>query len=374
MTSLPHVQAETAVYTEHTMVDAAENPPTNYEPIQRLEIEHYGCIQKTTFELTPLHALIGPNDSGKSTVLRALRTVTHLATSRFDSFRSPFEPSLGESSRIAVEFEDELGYAIQAKPNTALTEMVTQGQIAHTTWTRNLDQLGQVRFGENVALRNRLPSPVMVRFDPDNMRHPAPLIPDDQGIAFADERGQGLASVFDAIINRDVAAFIRIQDETKLLFPTVDKIGLSNTDNAHKVLAITLVDGTRVNAQSMSEGLLYYLAFSALRYIQGSRLFLVEEPENGLHPSRIADVVAVLREISKRSQVVIATHSPLVINELKGDEVTVLTRDANGTHAKLIKDTPNFDERSAVYALGELWVSYANGSDESPLLEGGART
>lgn len=31
-------------------------------------------------------------------------------------------------------------------------------------------------------------------------------------------------------------------------------------------------------------------------------------------------------------------------------------------------DTPNFAERSKVYALGELWLSYANGDDEGPLL------
>ena len=82
----------------------------------------------------------------------------------------------------------------------------------------------------------------------------------------------------------------------------------------------------------------------------------------------------VLREISKSSQVLIATHSPLVVNELTGDEVTVLTRGESGTQAFPIKDTPKFEERSQVYALGELWLSYANGADEAPLLKGETRT
>jgi hypothetical protein len=63
----------------------------------------------------------------------------------------------------------------------------------------------------------------------------------------------------------------------------------------------------------------------------------------------------------------------LVVNELRPEEVTVVTRDETGTHASLIRDTPEFEERSKVYALGELWVSYANGVDEAPLLKGGAR-
>ena len=44
--------------------------------VTRLHVEGFGCIQDATFELTPLHALIGPNDSGKSTALRALRALS----------------------------------------------------------------------------------------------------------------------------------------------------------------------------------------------------------------------------------------------------------------------------------------------------------
>ena len=83
----------------------------------------------------------------------------------------------------------------------------------------------------------------------------------------------------------------------------------------------------------------------------------------------------VLREISKTTQVLIATHSPLVINALEGDEVTLVTRSPErGTTGVLMKDTPGFEGRSKVYELGELWASYAHGVDEAPLLRGLART
>ena len=111
----------------------------------------------------------------------------------------------------------------------------------------------------------------------------------------------------------------------------------------------------------------------AIPHLEPTPLLLVEEPENGLHPARIAEVVRLLRDLSRTTQVLIATHSPLVINELQGDEVTVVTRDpVRGTQVKALSATPNFAERSRVYALGELWVSYANGTDEAPLLNGTA--
>jgi predicted ATPase len=43
--------------------------------LERLVVENYGCIQKAEFRLSRLHALIGPNDCGKSTVLQALWTL-----------------------------------------------------------------------------------------------------------------------------------------------------------------------------------------------------------------------------------------------------------------------------------------------------------
>lgn len=156
------------------------------------------------------------------------------------------------------------------------------------------------------------------------------------------------------------------------LFPTVKSIGLSVPAGQMKAVKATLKDGKEIAASEMSEGLLYFLGFAALQYC-GSSLLLVEEPENGLHPSRIRDVMEILRKISETAQVVIATHSPLVINEMKPNEVTVVTRNESGTHCQPIGGTPGFADRSKVYALGELWLSYANGRDEAPLLTGGAR-
>jgi hypothetical protein len=40
-----------------------------------------------------------------------------------------------------------------------------------------------------------------------------------------------------------------------------------------------------------------------------------------------------------------------------------------GTHLSPIKETPHFEERSKVYALGELWLSYADGKSEAPLFD-----
>ena len=386
-----------------------------HTPIQKVTIQNCGCVRKAEVNLTRLHALIGPNDSGKSTILRALRTATQFATEGFTQDEKgedppvdfttrtrtrtstnavqpgsgdirPFTPLVSEASGDAfiwIALESSLEYQV-GNSDGKLFEFAT----AHGGRRLLSDRHPRAPFGKSSLwtsqlaikdperrlsmLKAQLAPATLVRFDPDALREAVPLLPESEGIRFVDERGKGLAAVYDAILNRDREAFQNIEKRAVELFPTMKGIGLLNLDGQRKVVMATLRDGTRISASEMSEGLLYFLGFAALQYC-GSSLLLVEEPENGLHPSRIRDVMQILRKISDTAQVVIATHSPLVINEMNPDEVTVVTRDDGGTHCMPIGRTPGFADRAKVYALGELWLSYANGKDEAPLLKGGAR-
>jgi len=211
-------------------------------------------------------------------------------------------------------------------------------------------------------------SPQWLHLDADAMRQPSVLFFEREEQA-VESNGARLPAVYDAILNRGDDTFLNIAREVRSLFPSIKNIRLKNIAADTKAFEIELVSGQLVPASFVSDGVLYYLAFAALEHLSPVSVVLVEEPENGLHPARIADVMRVLRRVSERVQVIMATHSPFVINELQGDEVTVVTRpDGRGTRVRRLCDTPNFEERSKVYALGELWVSYADGKNEEPLL------
>jgi hypothetical protein len=64
--------------------------------ITELHATGYGCLKDVRLKLGGLHALIGPNDSGKSTILRALRTLGQLAARTFEHRATwePFDPGL----------------------------------------------------------------------------------------------------------------------------------------------------------------------------------------------------------------------------------------------------------------------------------------
>jgi predicted ATPase len=347
--------------------------------IERLEIENYGCIKKAGFALTPLHAFIGPNDSGKSTILRAVRTLASAVSAEtgvsqdvvgaLSAMKNGFRLGVESASRFFVELVR--GGSEGDGPLT-----LSYGQV--TTAGRTSSGAGTFSYGAARAIDHpavaALRGAQMLRLDPDRLRAPTNEIVDGQPARLFDERGLGLASAYQALVNRDVERFRELLTGVRGLFRDVNLLQVKTPSAGTRTLAIELNSGEVVSAQFMSEGLLYYLAFAILPYLDPTALLLVEEPENGLHPARIADVMHVLREISKTTQVLVATHSPLVINEMQPNEVTVVRRRGEeGTTGVVMKDTKDFAVRSSAYVLGELWLAYANGVDESPLIDGGPR-
>jgi energy-coupling factor transporter ATP-binding protein EcfA2 len=338
--------------------------------IKKLFIRGVGCLKNVNLDLSRLHALIGPNDSGKSTMLRAIQCLASTVAQRFGTPIDPFNPLPSASGVTPMVTAQVHGGSVQLLGGARL--QVQLGAFDEKTWGQNAIDIGsRLSIGEDrYAVAKQLAGAVLLRLDPDVLRLPASLIPHGAPLRFKDERGQGLAAIYDAILVRDTDRFQEIGRQVRTLFPAVKKIVLRNVTDGSKGLAFVLTDDTEIGAEQASEGLLYFLAYMALESLDKPAFLLVEEPENGLHPARIQEVMNVLRAISDKMQVILATHSPLVINELKGQEVTVMTRDPlQGTAATVLSNTPHFEERHKVYATGELWVSYADGQVEAPLLK-----
>jgi hypothetical protein len=315
-----------------------------------------------------------------------------LAASRFrgpDQW-SPFEPFLyaAPTSTITLHYPSRAGYRLSNFPERVpkpgetatgieISEQLSVGDSSAPEVSRlptNFAAFHREQTAMADTLRALVTRPTMVRFDPDALRTPAAQILAGSAVAFEGETGRGLASVYQAINSRQVDTFVEIRNRVRMLFPHVQDLLVPTVANNQVLLQAKLTDGQVVPAKALSEGLLYFLGFTALQHLDDTKLFLVEEPENGLHPARIAEVMAVLRELSKTSQILIATHSPLVVNELQGDEVTVVTRDQEtGTQGTLLKDVPGFEKAAQVYAPGEFWLSYADGQMEEPLLKGTPR-
>ena len=79
-----------------------------------------------------------------------------------------------------------------------------------------------------------------------------------------------------------------------------------------------------------SDGTLRLLALTITAYLKDlNGVFLIEEPENGIHPRAIETVIQSLSSIYD-GQVLIATHSPVALNMLEPAQVLCFAKDQSG--------------------------------------------
>jgi ABC-type cobalamin/Fe3+-siderophores transport system ATPase subunit len=87
---------------------------------------------------------------------------------------------------------------------------------------------------------------------------------------------------------------------------------------------------------SSGQAILCHFATALLAWVQPNTLVLFDEPETHLHPNAVASLLLVLTEILNTydSYAILATHSPVVIQQIPSKRVVVFRRTGNSTSAE----------------------------------------
>lgn len=178
----------------------------------------------------------------------------------------------------------------------------------------------------------------------------------------AEKRKEDSANVYTVITNR-LAELVPVSS----LKVDVDDIRQLLT------LQVNERGGVNLPAASLSDGTLRFLTLSILVTDPRSRgLICIEEPENGIHPAKMSEMVKLLRDLAVDSmetpgpenpfrQVIVATHSPVFVQLQDRNDllfaVDTKIRSANGKPVRTLKCRPLIDTWRA--KSGELAVGLA---------------
>lgn len=113
-----------------------------------------------------------------------------------------------------------------------------------------------------------------------------------------------------------------------------------------------------VPATRLSDGTLRYLCLLAiLCHPSPGPLVCIEEPELGLHPDVLPTLAELLKEASARTQLVVTTHSDVLVDALtdRPEAVLVASRDEAGTRLERL-NAEKLNPWLEKYRLGQLWT------------------
>ena len=201
-----------------------------------------------------------------------------------------------------------------------------------------------------------------------------------------DPDGFGLPTLLDDILGFDPEVFLRIRRQFCEFFPQYKSVRVESemalerhysangihhsAQRSGKGIVFETRNGDPVRAQQASDGAILFLGFLALAHVPDPpTLLLLEEPENGIYPRRLGEVIKMLKELVHRTdgtpfpQIVMSTHSPYVLSFFEPEEVTFLSRPADKpdgpVRARPLRDALNIRERldGGEFYLGELWYN-----------------
>nr|WP_205632856.1 AAA family ATPase [Chlorobaculum limnaeum] len=95
------------------------------------------------------------------------------------------------------------------------------------------------------------------------------------------------------------------------------------------------------------------LATALLQPIPPSAI-VIDEPELGLHPEAIRILGELIRDAAKRTQIMVATQSPLLLDQFSIEDIVVVNRRKGQSVFERLQRA-DFDEWLSDYSVGELW-------------------
>lgn len=189
---------------------------------------------------------------------------------------------------------------------------------------------------------------------------------DDAGPPELASDGTGLSALIDYLLRHDRARFNALEDALRQRLPDLKDLTISTPQPAARALTFRMKEGFELPVSRTSVGAQLLVFFLALSYHPSPPgIILLEEPENGVHPRRLEDVLRLLRDITKGmhcghpAQVILTTHSPYLLDHvnLDEDEVLVFRRNDDGSRTC----EPVNRERLKVFLddfmLGEVWFN-----------------
>ncbi len=151
-----------------------------------------------------------------------------------------------------------------------------------------------------------------------------------------------------------------VVNATRLILPFFDdfRLDVFQQGGADKVKLSWQQKGSDYPLQPyhLSDGSIRFICLAtALLQPDPPSAIVIDEPELGLHPEAIRILAELITDAAQRTQVILATQSPLLIDQFAIDDIVVVNRkDGQSTFERLSEQ--DFSQWLEDYSVGELWT------------------
>ena len=169
--------------------------------------------------------------------------------------------------------------------------------------------------------------------------------------------GENLVSVLNNLNTDDSMAFNDIEGKLRIINPNFLKFNFKTFGSRLYMFLGERNMRNNIGIRFISDGTLrYILMMSILMNPHTGKLIGMDEPEGRLHPDMINSLAEMLKSAATRSQVIVATHSPLLLNLFDIEDVLVFEKDKDNCSVVKQYYEEDFPEWEGEYLPGQMWL------------------
>lgn len=387
------------------MATVRKRQPTGIPRIESLRVENYRALRNVEFDkLTPMTVLLGPNGSGKSTVFDVFNFLSEcfqygLRHAWDRRGRGRELKTRGSEGPVVFElrYREKPGVPVITY-HLAIDEGPKGPEVIEEwlQWRRGQNGkpfrflsfsrgVGEAASGEapdvqdrRVETRLRAPDLIAVNTLGQFSEHPRVAAlrefitdwyvsylsidrtrdqPEAGPQAQLSKSGANLPNVIQYLKEQHPERLEQIFRVLRKRIPRLERVEADPMPDGRLLLQIKDAPFEQpVLSKFASDGTLKMLAYLTVLYDPEPPRFIgIEEPENFLHPRLLPELAEECRAAAERSQLLITSHSPFLLNAMRAEEVRVLYRDEQGftrvTCAADIAGIPQLMAKASVWAI-----------------------
>lgn len=369
--------------------------------IKRLEISGFKSLKKLNIkDLDHFGIIAGANGSGKSNIFDALKFISVCITQGLNNaliayggfeyihcFRMRKEyartlkfliqiENLGNTSEYSLTIKnmDTSPYMLEyiMVNNHLLCERKDNGKVflyPLNDANENDKKTEEISYPPNLPIINiTTVNPIYVLLSNVKLYRIDPVAAKNSSLlgwnsACLDVNGQNIAKVL-AELKKDKDFYEKLNEFMSLVVPGLNDISTERQElEIRTVLAFKENGlGKRFPAHLISDGTLYLLClFTAVLHPQCQKgITLIEEPERGINPKPIEELIALLREQSSKEHFIfVTTHNETVVRFAQADELIFAYKENDITQLKWGRDYRHLVKNMP---LDTAWLSNMFGS------------
>lgn len=364
--------------------------------IHRAKFQNFKALRdvEITFD-SRLTVLVGPNGSGKTSVLQGIHFFCLGFRNQPSALSYPQMPELlfsrGAEGEMILELSADLGsdkyHHIRYRAGFqslgergGVNQYMTRTEVAESA---DAPDDAWVLLPSGVPRGTKLVTSFL-RLDPTQLA--AVSIPQPQILSGIEENGAGCASVLASLALSDPVKFQLLLTELKKVIPTVhglrfwrvpvqrldrETVKIDGDELTRHVtreytgeqLVFDFDSALNVPAVMVSEGTLLVTGLLATMISNSNpRTLLIDDLDHCLHPKAQMELIGVLRKLLEKYpdlQIIATSHSPYILDKLKPNEVRVMAiQDDGSAICKPLTDHPDFERWKESMSPGEFWTTF----------------